>query len=60
MNEAVALVVLAGCLIAAIARSRWAPDWAVAAVGALLLVALGVLSTSDARTAVKQLARQRC
>ena len=55
MNEAVALVVLAGCLIAAIARSRWAPDWAVAAVGALLLVALGVLSTSDARTAVKQL-----
>jgi arsenical pump membrane protein len=55
VNEAVALLVLAACLIAAIARSRWAPDWAVAAVGALLLVALGVLSTSDARTAVKQL-----
>ncbi len=55
MSEAVALVVLAGCLIAAIARWRWAPDWAVAAIGALALVALGVLSTADARAAVKQL-----
>ena len=55
MNEAVALLVLAACLIAAIARSRWAPDWAVAAVGALLLVALGVLSASGARAAIKQL-----
>ena len=55
MSEAVALVVLGGCLLAAIARWRWAPDWAVAAVGALLLVALGVLSASGARAAIKQL-----
>jgi arsenical pump membrane protein len=55
VSEAVALAVLAGCLIAAIARWRWAPDWAVAAMGALLLVAVGVLSTADARTAVREL-----
>ncbi len=55
MSEAVALVVLAACLIAAIARWRWAPDWAVAAIGAAALVAFGVLSTADARAAVKQL-----
>jgi arsenical pump membrane protein len=55
VNEAVALVVLAGCLVAAIARWRWAPDWAVAAIGALALVAIGVLSAADAWAAVKQL-----
>jgi arsenical pump membrane protein len=55
VNEAVALLVLAACLIAAIARWRWAPDWAVAAIGALALVALGVLSSADARAAVKEL-----
>ncbi|HJS97023.1 MAG TPA: SLC13 family permease, partial [Solirubrobacteraceae bacterium] len=38
-----------------IARWRWAPDWAVAAAGAVLLVAVGVLSTSGARSALKEL-----
>jgi arsenical pump membrane protein len=55
VSEAVALLALAACLIAAIARWHWAPDWAVAALGALALVALGVLSTADAWAAVKQL-----
>jgi arsenical pump membrane protein len=55
MSEAVALVVLGASLLAAIARWRWAPDWAVAAGGAALLVAVGVLSTSDARSTLSQL-----
>ncbi len=55
MSEAVALVVLAACLAAAVARPRWAPDWAVAAAGAVLLVAVGVLSVKDARSALGQL-----
>ena len=55
MSEVLALVVLAASLLAAIARWRWAPDWAVAAAGAVLLVAVGVLSTSSARSAVSDL-----
>ena len=55
MSEAVALVVLGGSLLAAIARWRWAPDWAVAAVGAGLLVAVGVLSPSGARSTLREL-----
>jgi arsenical pump membrane protein len=55
MSEAVALLVLGASLLAAIARWRWAPDWAVALAGAALLVAVGVLSTSGARSAVRQL-----
>jgi arsenical pump membrane protein len=55
MSEAVAVVVLGASLLAAIARWRWAPDWAVAAGGAVLLVALGVLSTSDARSTFREL-----
>jgi arsenical pump membrane protein len=55
MSEAVALVVLGACLLAAIARWRWAPDWTVAAAGAVLLVALGVLSSSGARSALREL-----
>ena len=55
MSEAVALVVLGASLLAAIARWRWAPDWAVAAAGALLLVAVGVLSTSGARSTLREL-----
>jgi arsenical pump membrane protein len=39
----------------AIARWRCAPDWAVAAVGAGLLVAVGVLSASGARSALREL-----
>ena len=55
MSEVVALVVLAACLAAAVARPAWAPDWAVAAGGAVLLVAVGILSSSDARSALRQL-----
>jgi arsenical pump membrane protein len=55
MSEAVALVVLGASLLAAIARWRWAPDWAVAVAGAALLVALGVLSASGARATLREL-----
>ena len=55
MSEVFALVVLAACLAAAVARPRWAPDWAVAAGGAATLVAVGVLSLKDARAALGQL-----
>ena len=37
------------------ARPRWAPDWAVALGGALLVVAVGALSLSGARDAVREL-----
>ena len=55
MSEVVALVVLAACLAAAVARPRWAPDWAVAAGGAVLLVVVGILSVHGARDALGQL-----
>jgi arsenical pump membrane protein len=55
LSEAAALLALVATLAAAIARPRLAPDWAVAAGAALLLVATGVLSTSDARDAVGDL-----
>ncbi len=55
MSEAACLVVLAACLAAAVARPRWAPDWAVAAGGAVLLVVVGVLSVKGARAALAQL-----
>jgi arsenical pump membrane protein len=55
VSEAAALVALAATLAAAIARPRLAPDWAVAAVAAGLLVATGVLSAGDARSAVSDL-----
>jgi arsenical pump membrane protein len=55
MSEAAALVALVATLGAAIVRPRFAPDWAVAAVAALLLVATGVLSTGDARDAASEI-----
>jgi arsenical pump membrane protein len=55
VSEAAALVALAATLAAAVARPRYAPDWAVAAVAAGLLVATGVLSAGDARSAVSDL-----
>src|SRR6185312_4371151 len=55
MSEVAAIVVLGASLLAAIARWRWAPDWAVAAAGALLLVAVGVLSSSEARSTLREL-----
>ena len=55
MSEVAALVALAATLAAAVARPRLAPDWAVAAVAAGLLVATGVLSAGDARSAASDL-----
>jgi arsenical pump membrane protein len=55
MSEAVALIVLAASLVAAIARPRWAPDWAVAAAGVALLLATGILSFHGARSALSDL-----
>src|SRR4051812_6012467 len=55
MSEVAALVALVATLGAAIARARPAPDWAVAAGAALLLVAIGVLSTGDARDAASDI-----
>jgi arsenical pump membrane protein len=55
LSEAVALIVLAASLAAAVARPRWAPEWAVAAVGAALLVAVGILSFKGARSALSSL-----
>jgi arsenical pump membrane protein len=49
VSELAALLVLAASLAAAVARPRWAPDWALAAGGAALLLALGVLSLGDVR-----------
>src|SRR3954452_15939998 len=55
MSEVAALVALVATLGAAIARAPPAPDWAVAAGAALLLVAIGVLSTGDARDAASDI-----
>ncbi len=55
MKEAISLVVLAAGLIAAVTRWRWAPDWAVTAAGAVIVVAVGALSLHGARTALGQL-----
>jgi arsenical pump membrane protein len=55
VSEAAALLALAATLAAAVARPRWAPEWLVAAVAALLLVALGVLSVKGARTSFREL-----
>src|SRR3954447_12296640 len=51
MSEAAALLALLATLAAAVARPRFAPDWAVAATGAVALVATGVLTLDDARDA---------
>jgi arsenical pump membrane protein len=55
VNEAIALVTLAAALTAAVARWRWAPDWIVAALGAVIVVAVGALSFHGARTALGRL-----
>jgi arsenical pump membrane protein len=55
MSEVAAFVALVATLGAAIARPRFAPDWAVAAVAALLLVATGVLTADDARDAASDI-----
>lgn len=55
MSEAAALLALAVSLGAAVTRPRWAPDWAVASLAALVLMAAGVLSTHQARHALASL-----
>jgi arsenical pump membrane protein len=55
MNEAVSLVVLAAILTAAVTRPRWAPDWVVAVLGAAVLLAIGAISFSGARSALREL-----
>jgi arsenical pump membrane protein len=55
VSEAIALVALAACLLAAVARPRWAPDWAVAAAAAVLVVVAGALTFSGARSALREL-----
>jgi arsenical pump membrane protein len=52
----IALVVLAATLAAAVSEARWAPEAAVAVLGAALLVALGALSPSQAWDALSDLA----
>ena len=55
MSEALALLMLAATLLAAVARPSWAPDWAVAAAGSLVLIAVGALSATGARHELEQL-----
>lgn len=46
---------LAACLTAAVARWRWLPDWLVATVAAVIVVAIGALSVHGARSALSAL-----
>ena len=55
MTEAIALVALAACLASAIARPRWAPDWALAPLAAAALALGGALSGHDARATLRTL-----
>jgi arsenical pump membrane protein len=55
VNEAIALVALAASLTAAVGRWRYAPDWAVAVGGALVVVLVGAISLHGARTALGRL-----
>jgi arsenical pump membrane protein len=55
VSEALALVALAASLAAAVMRPRWAPDWAVTAGAALLVVLVGALSFHGARSALSAL-----
>jgi arsenical pump membrane protein len=55
VGEAAALVALAASLAAAVARPRWAPDWAVALLAAAALAAGGVLSGHEASAALRHL-----
>jgi arsenical pump membrane protein len=55
VTEALALIALAATLAAAVAQPRWAPDWAVAAAAAVLLIVIGALSVDDAADALGDL-----
>jgi arsenical pump membrane protein len=56
LSLALSLAVLAGVLGAAVSRARFLPEAAVASGGALLLVAVGAVSPSQACAALRQLA----
>ena len=55
MKEAISLVALAACLMAAVARRRWAPDWAVALVAAAVVLAAGAIDIHGVGTALSRL-----
>jgi arsenical pump membrane protein len=55
VSEALALVALAACLGAAVARSPRAPDWAVALLAAGIVVATGALSLHGVGSALDRL-----
>ena len=55
MSEALALVALAATLAAAVARPRWAPDWAVGLGAAVVVVALSSFRLSQAGHALAAL-----
>jgi arsenical pump membrane protein len=55
VKEAISLVALAACLVAAVTRPRWAPDWVVAIAAAVVVVAAGAISFKGARSALSDL-----
>jgi arsenical pump membrane protein len=55
VNEAIALVALAACLMAAVAQRRWAPDWAVAIVAAAVVLITGAIGLHGIGTALSRL-----
>jgi arsenical pump membrane protein len=55
VSEALALIALAACLTAAVARPRWAPEWVVAAGSAAFLVVVGAISLTGARSSLQAL-----
>jgi arsenical pump membrane protein len=55
VSETLALVALVASLAAAVARPRWAPDWAVATLAAVIVVAAGALSLHGASSALGRL-----
>jgi arsenical pump membrane protein len=55
VSETLALVALVASLAAAVARPRWAPDWAVATLAAVIVVAAGALSLHGAGSALGRL-----
>jgi arsenical pump membrane protein len=55
VSEAIALVALAACLVAAVARRREAPDWAVAGVAAAVVLAVGAIGIDGVGHALSRL-----
>jgi arsenical pump membrane protein len=55
VSEAIALVALAACLIAAVARRPEAPDWAVAVLAAAVVLATGAIGIAGVGHALSRL-----